>query len=78
MSPQLAVRTAEGAVGVRIPQVRDAAAPYRSTLMGSSEGDSAALERLVKEMYVRDLREVEEYFRNECAQGIGQSLTREE
>src|SRR3954466_553934 len=38
------LRIAEGAVGVRIPQVRDTATPYRSRLMDFLEGNSAALE----------------------------------
>lgn len=62
------LRTAEGAVGVRIPQVRDTATPYRSRLMDFLEGNSAALERLVTEMYARGLstRDVEECFKDEA------------
>ena len=62
------LRTAEGEVGVRIPQVRDTLMPYRSKLMEFLEGNSEALERLVVEMYARGLstRDVEECFRDEA------------
>lgn len=58
--------TAEGEVGVRIPQVRGAPSTYRSKLMEFLEGNSEALERLVTEMYARGLstRDVEECFRD--------------
>jgi transposase-like protein len=60
------VRTAEGAVDVRVPQVRDAGELYRSTLMGFLEGNSEVLDRLVTEMYARGLstRDVEDAFRD--------------
>lgn len=60
------VRTAEGQVGVRVPQVRDAGEPFRSTLMGFLEGNSEVLERLVMEMYARGLstRDMEDAFRD--------------
>jgi len=60
------VRTAEGRLGVRVPQVRDAGGPFRSTLMGFLEGNSEVLERLVMEMYARGLstRDVEDAFRD--------------
>ncbi len=53
---------------MRIPQVRDTAAPYRSRLMEFLEGNSAALEHLVTEMYARGLstRDVEECFKDEA------------
>jgi putative transposase len=59
--------TAEGEVGVRMPQVRGEDAPYRSKLMEFLSGNSEALERLVTEMYARGLstRDVEECFRDE-------------
>ena len=59
--------TAEGKVDVRVPQVRGASSPYRSTLMEFLSGNSEALERLVVEMYARGLstRDVEECFRDE-------------
>jgi putative transposase len=60
------LNTAEGGVGVRVPQVRDTLTPYRSKLMEFLEGNSEALERLVTEMYARGLstRDVEECFRD--------------
>ncbi len=60
------ISTAEGQVGVRVPQVRDAGEPFRSTLMGFLEGNSEVLERLVMEMYARGLstRDVEDAFRD--------------
>lgn len=60
------LRTAEGAIDVAVPQVRDAGAPFRSTLMGFLEGNSDVLERLVTEMYARGLstRDVEDAFRD--------------
>jgi putative transposase len=60
------VRTAEGAIDVRVPQVRDAGEPYRSSLMGFLEGNSEVLDRLVTEMYARGLstRDVEDAFRD--------------
>lgn len=63
------LRTAEGEVGVRLPQVRETPAPYRSGLMEFLEGNSEALERLVVEMYARGLstRDVEECFRNQSS-----------
>ena len=58
--------TAEGEVGVRMPQVRGAGEPYRSKLMEFLEGNSEALERLVTEMYARGLstRDVEDCFKD--------------
>ena len=47
--------TAEGKVGVRVPQVRGASAPYHSRLMEFLSGNSEALKRLVVEMYARGL-----------------------
>src|SRR3972149_1975678 len=47
------IRTAEGKIPIRVPQVRDAAEPFRSTLMGFLEGSSDVLDRLVMEMYAR-------------------------
>lgn len=61
------LRTAEGEVRVRMPQVRGASSPYRSKLMEFLGGNSEALERLVVEMYARGLstRDVEECFRDQ-------------
>src|SRR5579875_2185093 len=49
------VRSAEGAIDVRLPQVRGAEGTYRSNLMTFLEGNSDVLERLVTEMYARGL-----------------------
>lgn len=58
--------TAEGEVGVRMPQVRGTSEPYRSKLMEFLSGNSEALERLVTEMYARGLstRDVEDCFKD--------------
>ncbi len=60
------IRTAEGKIPIRVPQVRDTAEPFRSTLMGFLEGNSDVLERLVMEMYARGMstRDVEDAFRD--------------
>lgn len=47
------LRTAEGGVAVRVPQVRDGEGPYRSKLMEFLQGNSDVLERLVTEMYAQ-------------------------
>lgn len=62
------LRTAEGEVRVKVPQVRGASSPYSSRLMEFLSGNSEALERLVVEMYARGLstRDVEECFRDEA------------
>jgi transposase-like protein len=61
-----AVRTAEGQVALRVPQVRGGQGPYRSKLIEFLEGNSEVLERLVTEMYARGLstRDVEDAFRD--------------
>jgi putative transposase len=58
------IRTAEGAIDIRVPQVRGTEEPYHSGLMGFLEGNSEVLERLVTEMYARGLstRDVEDAF----------------
>lgn len=60
------LRTAEGPIEVRVPQVRDGNEPFRSSLMGFLDGNSDVLERLVTEMYARGLstRDVEDAFRD--------------
>jgi putative transposase len=60
------IRTAEGPIGVQVPQVRGTGESYRSALMGFLEGNSEVLERLVVEMYARGLstRDVEDAFRD--------------
>jgi transposase-like protein len=59
------IRTAEGAMTVRVPQVRESPEPYRSKLMEFLSGNSEALQALVTEMYARGLstRDVEDCFR---------------
>ena len=42
-----ALATAEGKVGVRVPQVRGASEPYRSRLMEFLSGNSEALRPLI-------------------------------
>jgi putative transposase len=56
------VRTGEGEVVVQVPQVREAPETYRSPLMARLHGNSAILERLATEMYVRGLstRDIED------------------
>jgi transposase-like protein len=60
------IRSAEGAIKVRVPQVRDATQPYRSSLMSFLDGNSDVLDRLVTEMYARGLstRDVEDAFKD--------------
>ena len=60
------IRSAEGAIQVRVPQVRDTDEPYRSSLMSFLDGNSDVLDRLVTEMYARGLstRDVEDAFRD--------------
>jgi len=47
--------TAEGRIEVRVPQVRDAEAPFRLELWEAMRKRTAVLERLVVEMYARGL-----------------------
>lgn len=56
------VRTAEGVMKVKIPQIRGAAQPYRSKLWSQLSSRSEVLEAIVTEMYVRGLsvRDVED------------------
>ena len=60
------MRTAEGAFDVALPQVHDAQAPFRSSLVSFLNGNSEVLERLVSEMYARGLstRDGEDAFRD--------------
>jgi putative transposase len=59
--------TAEGRVGVQVPQVREAGEPYRSALYDFLRGHSEVVERLAVEMYARGLstRDVEAAFTDE-------------
>jgi putative transposase len=56
------LRTAEGAMPVWRPQVRDVAEPFESRLWGFLRGRSEVLQRLVTEMYAHGLsaRDIEE------------------
>lgn len=56
------LKTAEGTLSVKVPQVRGAEAPYRSEIFRTVGSRSEALETLVTEMWVRGLsvRDVEE------------------
>jgi putative transposase len=60
------VRTAEGALPLHIPQVRQTPEPYQSRLMSFLRGHTDVLERLVAEMYARGLstRDIEDAFRD--------------
>jgi transposase-like protein len=60
------IRSAEGQIEVRVPQVRDSEHPYRSTLMDFLRGNSDVLEELVVQMYTRGLstRDIEEALRD--------------
>lgn len=56
--------TAEGAIPVHVPQVRDTAEPFESRLLTFLTGHRDVLQRLVTEMYARGLstRDIEEAF----------------
>ncbi len=60
------ILSAEGAIKVRVPQVRDTEEPYRSSLKSFLDGNSDVLDRLVTEMYARGLstRDVEDAFKD--------------
>jgi putative transposase len=60
------IRSAEGEIEVRLPQVRASEQPYRSKLMEFLRGNSDVLEYLVVQMYMRGLstRDIEEALRD--------------
>jgi transposase-like protein len=60
-------RTAEGAVRVPIPRLRDTSEPFQSRLLGSLGRQTDRLGRMVIEMYVRGLstRDIEALLRDE-------------
>jgi putative transposase len=66
------LRTAEGAIDIAVPQVRDAGETYRSSLMSFLDGNSEVLDRLVTEMYARGLstRDVEDAFRDATGESL--------
>jgi len=60
------MRSAEGAIELAVPQVRDSEQPYQSRLMAFFKGNTDVLDYLVLQMYTRGLstRDVEEAFRD--------------
>jgi transposase-like protein len=60
------VRTAEGAIPLQIPQVRQTPVPYQSQLLSFLRGHTDVLDGVVAEMYARGLstRDTEETFRD--------------
>lgn len=60
------IRSAEGEIGVEVPQVRNSADPYQSSLLQFLKGNSDVLEYLVTQMSSRGLstRDVEAAFRD--------------
>ncbi len=60
------IRSAEGEIPLSVPQLRDAAQPFESRLIGFLRGHTDVLERLVAEMYARGLstRDIEDSFRD--------------
>ena len=63
------VKTAEGEIPVKVPQVRDNLEPFHSQILPQAKGLTSSLERLVQEMYARGLstRDIEDLFQD--AQG---------
>jgi putative transposase len=63
------VKTAEGEIQVKVPQVRESLEPYHSRILPQAKGLTPSLERLVQEMYARGLstRDIEDLFQD--AQG---------
>jgi len=61
------LKTAEGRMGVEVPQLRDTEETYRSALLGKVGPRSGELERLVVEMYTRGLstRDIEDTLKDE-------------
>lgn len=66
------IRSAEGAIPMEIPQVRNTSEPFESRLIQFLRGNSDVLERLVAEMYARGLstRDIEDALRD----GTGTAL----
>jgi putative transposase len=60
------IRSAEGAIPLQVPQIRDAPGPYQSRLLAFLRGNTDVLEYLVMQMYSRGLstRDVEDAFRD--------------
>lgn len=66
------VKTAEGEVKLRVPQVREALEPYISRILPQVKGWTLSLERLVTEMYARGLstRDIEDLFWDDQGQSL--------
>ncbi len=64
------LKTAEGAVPIDVPQLRNTESPYRSKLLKQLGSRTSELERLATEMYVRGLstRDIEDTFTNDRGQ----------
>jgi len=60
------IRSAEGEILLQVPQVRNAATPYRSRATDSLRGNTDVLEQLAVQMYTRGLstRDIEDAFRD--------------
>jgi transposase-like protein len=60
------LKTSEGRVEVKVPQVREILEPYMSKILPLVRGKTSGLERLVQEIYVRGLsaRDIEDLFRD--------------
>ncbi|MCL6530076.1 MAG: transposase [Meiothermus ruber] len=60
------IHTAEGRVGIAIPQVRDTDEPFHPQSLAAVRGRTEEMERLVVEMYARGLstRDIEDAFRD--------------
>jgi transposase-like protein len=58
------LKTSEGKVDLKLPQLRETQEPYVSRILPGLRGKTSSLERLVQEMYVRGLstRDIEALF----------------
>lgn len=67
-----AVRTAEGAVEVQVPQLRQTVEPFHSQVVAFLERNTDVLERLVAEMYARGLstRDIEDALREAAGERL--------
>lgn len=66
------VKTAEGEIPVKVPQVRDSLEPFNSQILPHAKGLTPSLERLVQEMYARGLstRDIEGLFQDAQGQSL--------
>jgi putative transposase len=60
------VKTAEGEIQVKVPQVRESVEPFNSRILPQAKRLTPSLERLVQEMYARGLstRDIEDLFQD--------------